>query len=603
MPQQAQPYRVVNLLRNRIYPTYQFFGKMASSKTSPQDGLRLGALITMHWLACRLGEHAPASLRKLPSPDRYRSCGDKVLTSLHINQGYRVDIVSLPEQGVWTLQISEPDLGSDPGNPEQRRAAEPGRVIETAVAFRIVGRELECGFRTVISDPEGVSAPAEVYRLAIIRLLVENPDFGLRQITVMKQTAETVSSAAQLRELLAVRSSSENALPIVIFTEPEEAPDVPDLKIGMRLDLFSAATPIFKIPPVQAPPVSRSAYDADRFARSTVTFCRVCVLESSLLNKFCELTDVRATAGDIVVLEPAIFGGASRKLPYQPSDQHRAQTVDALKQEMISYPRGKELPFGQVAFLAEARELLLRSAINFRQRSELLDSEREERLRQLTQAYKDHLSEKEQEIDALVQKLEKQKSCCGALEKTVRELRAELGKKQALVESAASARDEEIAYLRRRIDRPNEHRDIPAWVQKYFGERLILHENAVRLLSGQEAKIASLDLICDALDHLATDYWAGRWLRISKAELLSRCSQKYGRPFEIKPVGDVTITYAPNQYRVPYGRKGALRDLDTHLCVGIDAEKLLRIYFFHDDDLQKIVIGSLPRHLDTFSRL
>ena len=279
------------------------------------------------------------------------------------------------------------------------------------------------------------------------------------------------------------------------------------------------------------------------------------------------------------------------------------QTVDALKQEMISYPRGKELPFGQVAFLAEARELLLRSAIDFCQRSELLDSEREERLRQLTQAYKDHLSEREQEIDALAQKLEKQKSCCGALEKTVRELRAELGKKLALVESAASARDEEIAYLRRRIDRPNEHRDIPAWVQKYFGERLILHENAVRLLSGQEAKIASLDLICDALDHLATDYWAGRWLRISKAELLSRCSQKYGRPFEIKPVGDVTITYAPNQYRVPYGRKGALRDLDTHLCVGIDAEKLLRIYFFHDDDLQKIVIGSLPRHLDTFSRL
>lgn len=43
------------------------------------------------------------------------------LRSLYINQGYVIDIVSLPEQGAWTMQIVEPDLGSDPGNPEQRR--------------------------------------------------------------------------------------------------------------------------------------------------------------------------------------------------------------------------------------------------------------------------------------------------------------------------------------------------------------------------------------------------------------------------------------------------------------------------------------------------
>ena len=61
-----------------------------------------------------------------------------------------VNIVSLPEQGMWTLQITEPDLGSDPGNPAQARPAVPGRIIETNIAFQIVGKQVECGFKTVI---------------------------------------------------------------------------------------------------------------------------------------------------------------------------------------------------------------------------------------------------------------------------------------------------------------------------------------------------------------------------------------------------------------------------------------------------------------------
>ena len=68
-----------------------------------------------------------------------------------------IDIVSLPDQGIWTLQITEPDLGSDPGNPQQARQAVPGRVIETNVGFKISGAQLECGFQTVISVLEGTT--------------------------------------------------------------------------------------------------------------------------------------------------------------------------------------------------------------------------------------------------------------------------------------------------------------------------------------------------------------------------------------------------------------------------------------------------------------
>lgn len=127
----SSTYRIVRLLRNHLYPTYQLHAYMASKKTSPQDGLRLAALITMHWIHLRLGEHVPETFTHIPEPDHYLDCDDSCLFSTHINEGYVIDIVSLPEHGMWSMQVTEPDLGSDPGNVEQVRSPVPGRVIET----------------------------------------------------------------------------------------------------------------------------------------------------------------------------------------------------------------------------------------------------------------------------------------------------------------------------------------------------------------------------------------------------------------------------------------------------------------------------------------
>ena len=127
----SSSYRVVRLLRNHLYPTYQLHAYMASKKTSPQDGLRLAALITMNWIRLRLGEHAPEPFTHVPDPVDYLDCDDCCLFSTHINEGYVIDIVSLPEHGMWSMQVTEPDLGSDPGNDEQIRPPVPGRVIET----------------------------------------------------------------------------------------------------------------------------------------------------------------------------------------------------------------------------------------------------------------------------------------------------------------------------------------------------------------------------------------------------------------------------------------------------------------------------------------
>ncbi len=177
---------------------------MSNKQTTPAEGLRFAALTVMEWLRQRIGEDIPPELVQ-PEPERYKEADDSCLPSLHIHRGYVVDIValpsqgvwsrqitepdlgsepgkpaqqrlrslhihrgyfvdivSLPSQGVWSKQITEPDLGSEPGNPAQQRQAVPGRVIETNIGFCIQGKTRECGFQTVISDPVGSGAQAAV---------------------------------------------------------------------------------------------------------------------------------------------------------------------------------------------------------------------------------------------------------------------------------------------------------------------------------------------------------------------------------------------------------------------------------------------------------
>ena len=81
----SSTYRVVKLLKNHLYPTYQLHAFMANDKTAPRDGLRLAALTTMHWLKNRLGDDVPEEWNAIPSPEAYLSAMDEDLPSLYIS--------------------------------------------------------------------------------------------------------------------------------------------------------------------------------------------------------------------------------------------------------------------------------------------------------------------------------------------------------------------------------------------------------------------------------------------------------------------------------------------------------------------------------------
>lgn len=603
----SSSYRVVHLLQNQLYPTYQLHAYMANKKTVPQDGLRLAALITMDWLRLRLGKHVPEQFKHIPEPNSYLAVDNECLFSVHVNAGYVIDIVSLPEQGLWSMQITEPDLGSDPGKADQARQPVPGRIIETNVAYKIVGQGLECGFQTVISDPEGTASIAEVYRLAFIRQLVQHPDFGLKQIIPLAQKADRITTVEQIKTCQELLNSDDAHLPLIVFSQilqtKEEFPLPPLANVG-KLS-FPSYKPALTIPGQLKKPVAHTIsdppYDVHRFAQSGVTFCRVYILEERVRERFNSEFNCQSGSGDIIVLEPRAFGAKVTVFPFKASRLRQEETEAALKSFVYQYPRNKQVSFGQLAFLSTARERLLKLTQESLVEAESMSDQWAQKVRLLETRWKVALDDKEVENLALQEQISRQKAYQDRIEQEKDALRQENDVEVKRLKEVISTKEEEISFLRRKLSHPKNHDEIVSWVATNFSDRLVMHPRTIDLLGEKSARSVSVELICDALDFLATDYWDRRYARISVDEMLTRCSQKYGRPFEVKPTGKTTIEFTPSEYKIKYytDAQGRLidSDLDHHLRAGNDPENLLRIYFLHDDDRKRIVIGSLPHHL------
>ena len=610
MPTQT---RVVRLLQNHIYPTYQLYAAMSNKQTIPADGLRLAALTTMEWLRQRMGENAPSELIQ-PAPSQYREAGDDCLPSLHINRGYVIDVVSRPQEGVWSLQITEPDLGSEPGNPSQRRQAVPGRIIETNIGFCIQGKTLECGFQTVISDPEGSGPPAEVYRLAVVRRLMENPAFGLSHILPLNGSVSKLDSAAQVKKLAALMDTRENQLPAVVFTyrtekteplpQPRTVLDVtpsPAVSSWSRPGMSHEA--LFRELAVGDKPAPKATlpYDAAAFAEKMKGFCRTYTLDAGLLSVLGEASGCKPQPGDVVFWQPARFGDKAQIFPYKPSAKEREKNLEALFQAGYTFPRDRDWDFGHIEFLSAARENLLHETARMMEESRAVSDEWSQKFTQLELSYKVELVKKDTETANLRKQIERLRAYEIQLEKEKDQLAQALEQERQNCKRQVQARDGEVAYLKRKLTRPQKHTDVVEWARQMFADRLVMHKRTETLMDKKTAWGVDLGLLCDALDFLATDYWDYRFDRLPVEEMNRRCSAKYGRPFDVTKLGDLTIEFTPGEYKVKYKmtdtEKAREYALNWHLKVGNDPENLLRIYFFPDDKAQKLVIGSMPEHL------
>ena len=160
-----------------------------------------------------------------------------------------------------------------------------------------------------------------------------------------------------------------------------------------------------------------------------------------------------------------------------------------------------------------------------------------------------------------------------------------------------------IQYLESLPKRPKIPQEIPSWVQSRFDNRLEFHQRAIRLIQGVSANDIDMQLLCDAIEYLAVEYRDLKAGIITRDEVNQRCSEKYGRPFEVTSCGDTAVEMYSKDYKVKYeynkNFKGKAKEtlLNEHLKVGKTNGNLIRIYFFYDDVRKMIIVGSLPYHL------
>ena len=147
------------------------------------------------------------------------------------------------------------------------------------------------------------------------------------------------------------------------------------------------------------------------------------------------------------------------------------------------------------------------------------------------------------------------------------------------------------------VEYPKNYRDIPEWVFSQFAGRLELHKKALKCLKDNPV-YEDIELLCKSIEFLAKDYYDMKTGRIEKTE----CDEvRRSLGIENQLTGsEASAGRQKDAYWVDY--PGGHRRLDMHIKGGksmnsSDPRERFRIYYFWDDQDQRIVIGYLPDHL------
>ena len=152
---------------------------------------------------------------------------------------------------------------------------------------------------------------------------------------------------------------------------------------------------------------------------------------------------------------------------------------------------------------------------------------------------------------------------------------------------------------------PNSLAILAQWINERHRDKIVLHPRAIG--AAKKSRYEDVAVVYSALDLLGTEYWN---MRTSPRELAHKrrqiCDEKLkelGLELSLS-ISDSRAGEQGDEYKVvyPLGSEKK-RLLEHHLRKGSDRDErfCLRIYFFWDEKLKRVIIGWLPSHLDTRS--
>lgn len=595
----------LKLLKNRSYPTYQLYA-VVNSKISAEKAMVIAVLETFSWLRKRFRDMKVPDEINYPEPDGYESVNLDDFKSFHINEGYVVDVVFIKEKGVWAFHLLEPDLGPDPGNENQRRKPVPGRVFATNIAFRNYNGKLECGFKTVCSEPSETKSPCEVFRLAVVKSMVQNKLLGLEQIIPIIRKPHIINSYDKLDKFIEYIKNIDRQLPFVLTAEYKKQIDInvlkkdkPDFDVNNLLNRsIEDLLAVTKDEKEREEPFEIKM-------RETVGKRMGYAQFGFIPNKYIEYLNTRlkcdVSCGDVYVFYPEKYKHQSKLFRHDYIKLNEKQFLKDLENELQEFPKYKNLNFGNVMFINEARMLELKKIIELSNSKEEIIAALDDRIKIVEQKYEDDISVLINALREKDEKTEKLKEEIKSLETKIDELYLEIKKLNDAHSDEINKLNLKIEWREKNFIRPTKTDDIPEWVKKLFNDKLIFHNRAIDEISKTPTNEVDMKLLCDAIEYLANEYRDERLSLISEQESNDICSDRYNRCFKATPTGDKSIEYYSKEYKVKYGKgpTGKSKEvlLDQHLKVGNDNRNLLRIYFFYDYEKNVVVVGSLPKHL------
>lgn len=601
----------IKLIKKNSYPTYQLHAVIGNSKTDVETALKICILETMSWLRKRFRDLDIPEEIIFPEPEDYILVNMNDFKSFRINDGYLVDVVYIKESGIWAFHLVEPDLGPDPGNIEQIRQPIPGRVFETNISYKINNGQVECGFKTICSEPKGINAPCEVFRPAVVKSIVRNELLGLKQILPIIEEPQLINNISKIKTVKEFINNTRRQLPLVIIAEYIPKLDIEAIRKDLLTPTFNYTGTPFKDLYTEPLKVQRTEpllpIVPDNIIKYRMSFAQFAILSLSLINDFNRIIgiDYPISEGDIRIIYPLQFNKESKLYKYNHIPKDQDKLIKLLDDELQEYPKHKNIEYGNISFLNEAR-------IEERQQTIKISNSIEEIVTAKDSILEDTRQNYIEEINKLNKIVEQKDEKILRVQWEINSLKSEKENQLWEIQSIMQNHDMEKELWRQKearykqlLDRPRKPENVSEWVEKHFKHKLIFHQRAIDLMNKTLSTDVDMDLLCDALEFLAFEFRNEFLGKISISDKNRLCKEKYDRPFEVVPSGDGNIINYDKEYKIKYGfgKTGRVKEvpLDLHLRVGTDNRNLLRIYFYFDVEDKLVVVGSLPKHLRTTS--
>lgn len=560
-----------------VQTTFQFAGKVYPSAPAEllADTFASARNFAINWLIDRFQGKVPHAVVEGKS-----ALVEQIGTSL--------EVISIPERGIWSARLEHPDLGLGNDVPPV-----PGRAWTIDLSIAEKERGVAVGLLVRCSTLSGISAPTKFARPRVLRDWAGSLSLkALLPITKDPLLITEPSELAQLKELL---ENPRRDLPVVVLTNPPERASGPSgSQWGLNeIDLANRLLGMaFVVLLPRELTFSWSALLGDNDWGVYNGAVRIYRPGFNLENQ-------SPFAHKLYVWDRILGMGTDGK----PGPIACADLIETVVSE-IAATRPRR--FDWTPFIPEARGIIA-------------GLEREKMLATMaSRSSEDASSEDLQEqLNFILTEAEKEKK---SYEVRLTELRKEVDDALELAASYEAELNRERStkeYLKWRIDElqeqlritdhPNVKLELPSsyaesleWIEKQLAGKLRLAGRAAREL--KTAVYEDPDLVFRSLLLLADEYRLmmlsrpnakDRWdqglidlgLTMGRSIAPSRAGEQDDEYYVKWPPGSVT---APRRFLEFHLRKGTTKD--NRLC--------LAIYFFWDEDSREVVVGWLPSHLD-----